>query len=209
MSVAPHPGWVAIHERISINWALLRQRVAETRLTVGAAAPALSEEQYGAFLGQQTTMIRECSRALVAAAARLNATANAYDPATPATVGALDQACRDFMAGPEAVVDWAETMWRTTPPLRFARNFEALREIPTAISAQLEPFFQTVADAAEGRVATDRKIDIDIQPLIDRAARLGNLELAAHRRDSAGYLTSSLWILAAVFVLLSLLAQCS
>ncbi|MBI2515604.1 MAG: hypothetical protein HYV95_01695 [Opitutae bacterium] len=209
MSAIPHPGWAAAHERISVNWALLRQRVAAARLAVGAAAPALTEEQYGAFLGQQITMIRECSRSLVTAAARLSATANAYDPALPATVIALDQACRDFMAGPEAVADWTEAMWRTTPPLRFARNFEALREIPAAIIAQLEPFFQTVADAAEGRVSADRKIDIDIQPLIDRATRLGNLELAAHRGGSSGCLTPGLGILAAVLVVLSLLTKCS
>lgn len=71
MCAEPHPGWAIVHERISINWAILRQRVAEARLTVGTAAPALTEEQYGAFVRQQITMISECSHALVAAAARL------------------------------------------------------------------------------------------------------------------------------------------
>lgn len=196
------------HERISLNWAILRQRVAEARLSVGTAAPALTEAQYGAFVRQQITMISESSRHLVTTAARLSETANAYDPAVPASVLALEQACRDFMAGPEAVAAWAEAMWRTTPPLNFARNFAALREIPTAITPQLEPFFQTVAEAAEGRVIASRKIDIDIQPLIDRAARLGNLELAGRGTSPLGCITTAAGI-AVVILLLLLGVTCS
>lgn len=202
-AAAPHPGWRFAHERLAPLLADAEMRLKDAPLRSGCAAAALSEAEYAAWVQQQVTMIRQLSLRLEGSAKDINWAANQIerpgdDTAVLATYCGVMGRCF------AACAEWGEAVWATTPPLSFAASFAELREIPAAIVAQMRPYVEIMGDPKPGQKG-DCIINIDIQPLIDRAARLGNREVSRPVALS-GANQAVAWVFLVFFILVALYA---
>lgn len=203
LTAASHPGWRFAHARLAPLLAEAEMRLKDAPLHSGRAAAALSEGEYAAWVQQQVTMIRQLSLRLEGAARDINAAANQIahpgdDTAMLATYCGVMGRCFN------ACAEWGEAVWAITPPLRFAASFAELREIPAAIVAQMRPYVEIMGDPKLGSKG-DHTINIDIQPLIDRAARLGNRE-RSRTASLSGADQAVVWVFLVFFILVALYA---
>lgn len=171
----PHPGWRFAHERLAPVLAATAARLKDAPLRSGCAGPALSDAEYAAFVSRQIVMIEQLARRLVAVAMDISEAANQFQDSAAAADN-LATHCDEMGRCLQACADWGDAIWGTTPPIIHTGSFAELREIPGAILTQLQPYVAFIAGAARGQ-AGRVVVEINIQPLIDRAARLGNTEL--------------------------------
>lgn len=204
----PQPGWLFVCQRLGPLESVLRDRMERARLGVGAAAPALSVEQYAAWLQQQTTMLEELLPKMEASVAAINAEAATFVQGQP--TAALEGACATLARQLDAIATWSECVWQTTPPVGNARSFAAVREIPGEILAQFGRYFEVVRLAAENRLPGDVRVSIDLQPLIERCVQQGQAERGASDPQLAGRTGRVAWITLGIgLFVIFVIAECT
>jgi hypothetical protein len=205
-----HAGWAFVDQHLGTVYRELLPRV-RAACHSPSQTNLLDDADYFALVDEVMRHLNVMRDELPIAIDALDVAANKFE--TGSDTAPLFAACMKVGSYLHACAGLMDRLASTLAPPVYDAIFSSIRQIPAGFFIQLQGYFEVIAAAAEGRqVTAQTTVNINVQPLIDRATQLMQVQLnsvpAAAPLSTQGTV-SAVWGCLTFVVLLLWVASCA